>query len=147
MKSTPPQAPDGDSGALWDAARDHVRAILRNVAVEAQVGLHPWEQHPERPTRLLVTVEMFAHLAPSARRPAAGPREAILDYDPVRAAIRSWPTRPHTPYLEDLAEDLIAVCFGNAAVEACRVTIVKPDIFNEADAAGVEIYRRRGAPG
>lgn len=128
------------AGAVWDASRDYVRAILRNVVVDVQVGLHPWEQHPERPTRLVVNVDMYAPLAPHR---AATTRENMLDYDPVRRAILAWLGRPHVPFLEDLVEELIAVCFENPLVQACRVSVVKPDIFNEADAAGIEIYRRR----
>jgi len=30
-------------------------------------------------------------------------------------------------------------------VDACRVSIMKLDIFNEAEAAGVEVYRTRAA--
>ena len=40
-------------------------------------------------------------------------------------------------------EELVALCFRDARVEACRVSIVKPDIFNEAGGAGVEVYRVR----
>jgi len=109
---------------------------LRDIATEAQVGLHPWEQHPERPTRLVVNVELFAgRLAPGE----------FLDYDPVRRAIRAWPGRPHTPLLETLAEELVALCFADARVQSCRVSVEKPDIFNEAAAAGVEIFRIRSA--
>ncbi len=118
---------------IWDAKADHVRTFLKDVQTEAQIGLHPWERHPERPTRLVVNVEMFAHGA------------AFLDYDPVRTAIRAWPGRPHTDLLETLAEELVAVCFADPLVEACRVSVVKPDIFNEAGAAGVEFYRLRPA--
>jgi len=125
----------------WDPARDHVRVVLRDVEVEARVGLHPWERHPERPTRLLVTVEMFAHLDAGA-----GAADRFIDYDPVRDAIRRWPARPHTPLLETLAEELVALAFANSRVEACRVAIVKPDIFNEAAAAGIELYRVRPTP-
>ena len=128
------------AGMVWDASRDYVRATLRNVAVDVQVGLHPWEQHPERPTRLIVNVDMYA---PLGRRGVATTRENMLDYDPVRSAILAWRGRPHVPFLEDLVEELITVCFANPLVEACRVSVVKPDIFNEADAAGIEIYRRR----
>ena len=128
------------AGLVWDASRDYVRATLRNVAVDVQVGLHPWEQHPERPTRLIVNVDMYA---PLGRRGVATTRENMLDYDPVRSAILAWRGRPHVPFLEDLVEELITVCFANPLVEACRVSVVKPDIFNEADAAGIEIYRRR----
>ncbi len=121
---------------LWDASRSHVKVVLRDVVVETQVGLHPWEQHPERPTRLLVNVEMYAHT--EAMRPGE-----FIDYDPIRAALKTWPTRPHTPLLEQLVEEVVTLCFGNPAVEACRVSIIKPDIFNEVGGAGIEVYRLR----
>jgi dihydroneopterin aldolase len=134
------QLQQGDgAGLVWDASRDHIRAMLRNVVVEVQVGLHPWEQHPERPTRLVVNVDMFAPLGPRG----GTSRDNMLDYDPVRSAIQGWRGRPHVPFLEDLVEELITVCFANPLVQACRVSVVKPDIFNEVDAAGIEIYRRR----
>jgi len=114
--------------------RDHVRVFLRDVVTEAQVGLHPWERHAERPTRLLVNVEMFAGRLPPG---------TFLDYDRVREAIRAWPARPHTPLLETLAEELVALCLEDARVTACRVCVAKPDIFNDATAAGVELFRTR----
>ncbi len=128
----------GSDGAapLWDSARDYIRVMLRNVEVDAHVGLHPWEQHPQRPTRLLVNVEMFAPAA-------ADLSNSIIDYDPIREAIKTWPARPHTPLLETFAEEVVGLCFDIVWVEACRVSIVKPDIFNEAAGAGVELYRRR----
>ena len=126
---------------LWDATRSYVKVLLRDVLVEAQVGLHPWEQHPERPTRLLVNVEMYAHTDGKL----AGEAYGIIDYDPIRQALKAWPGRPHTLLLEDLAEELVALCFGIGAVQACRVSVVKPDIFNEAGGAGVELYRLRPA--
>ena len=128
-------------GALWDPTRSHVKVVLRDVEVDAHVGLHPWEQHPERPTRLLVNVEMYAH----TEGKVAGEAHGIIDYDPVRSALKAWPTRPHTPLLEDLVEEVVGLCFGIRAVEACRVSVVKPDIFNEAAGAGIEVYRVRPA--
>ncbi len=125
---------------LWDSARSHVKVMLRDVQVEVQVGLHPWEQHPERPTRLLVNVEMYAH---SEGKGVGGDPNGFIDYDPIRAALRGWPNRPHTPLLEDLVEELVALCFGIHVVEACRVSVLKPDIFNEAAGAGIEVYRVR----
>ncbi len=116
---------------LWTPEADYVKAILKNVQTEASIGLHPWERHPERPSKLIVNVEMFAQ------------GTVFLDYDPVRAAIKAWPGRAHTDLLETLAEEIVAVCFANARVEACRVSVVKPDIFNEAGGAGIEFYRVR----
>ncbi len=120
---------------LWDTQRSYIRIVLRDVQTEARIGLHPWERHPERPTRLIVNVEMFAH-APASET-------AFIDYDTLRHAIRGWPARPHTDLLETLVDELVGLCFADARVEACRVSVVKPDIFNEAAAAGVEVYRLR----
>jgi dihydroneopterin aldolase len=125
----------------WNPNASHVRAVLRDIVTEARVGLHPWEQHPERPTRLIVNVEMFAPLAGSLTDETA---DTILDYDPVRDALKAWPGRPHTPLLETLLQELVDLCFRNPRVRACRVSIMKPDIFNEAAAAGVEVFKVRG---
>ena len=126
--------------ALWDASADYIRVALNDVEVEAHVGLHPWERHPERPSRLLINVEMYAHLG---RGPVGGHTKPVIDYDRVRNGLRGWTSRPHTPLLETLAEEVVALCFGDPAVEACRVSVVKPDVFNDAAGAGVEIYRVR----
>ena len=44
---------------------------------------------------------------------------------------------------EELLEELAALCFQDARVKACKVSLVKPDIYNEASGAGVELYRVR----
>jgi dihydroneopterin aldolase len=117
-----------------------IRVILRDIETEAHVGLHPWERHPERPTRLIVNVEMFA---PLTRPLSEETPETIIDYDPVRTALKAWPSRPHTPLLETLLHELVTLCFRDPRVSACRVSIMKPDIFNEAGGAGVEVYQVR----
>jgi dihydroneopterin aldolase len=128
--------------ARWDPYRSHIRVVLRDVEVQASVGLHAWERHPERPTRLVVNVEMFA----ATEGPVDGGGTAgIIDYDVVRSAIAAWRGRPHVELLETLVEELVAVCLGLRAVQACRVSVVKPDIFNDAAAAGVEVFRVKGA--
>jgi dihydroneopterin aldolase len=128
------------SDPAWDFGRSHIRVVLRDVTVQASVGLHPWERHAERPSRLIVNVEMFAYTGgPVDGAGAAG----IIDYDRVRHAIVAWQGRPHTDLLETLVEELVALCLGIAGVQACRVSVVKPDIFNEAAAVGVEVFRVR----
>lgn len=126
--------------ALWDASRDYVRILLDNIRTEARVGLHPWEKFAERPNPLRVRIELFAH------SPRPETEAVFMDYDPLRAALKAWPTRPHTDLLETLAEELVALCFTLPRVEACRVSVQKTAIFNEIDAVGVELYRRRPGP-
>jgi dihydroneopterin aldolase len=135
-----PNAQTGDA-AGFDPSADHQRVFLRDIEVAVKVGVHPWEKHPERPSRLLVSVELFAALGDRGTHTGA----SLIDYDRIRDAIRTWPTRPHVAYLETLAEEAVALCFENARVVACRVTIAKPDIFNDVAAVGVEMFRRRPA--
>jgi dihydroneopterin aldolase len=127
----------GDEGLPTTLARSHLRVVLKDVMTEAHIGLHPWEQHRERPSRLLVNVEMFAPLSTGLDQEGSG---GIVDYDHVRQAIRGWPSRPHTPLLETFLNELVDLCFENARVEACRVSVMKPDIFNEVATAGVEAF-------
>lgn len=122
-----------------DIGQDYLRVVLRDVTTEAHVGLHAWERHPDRPTRLIVNVEMFTPLDPARAAASYG----LMDYDPIRLVLKSWPGRPHTDLLETLADELVALCFANPVVHACRVSVMKPDIFNEAAAAGIEIFRSR----
>jgi 7,8-dihydroneopterin aldolase/epimerase/oxygenase len=122
------------------SARDHVRVVIADAIVERRCGLHPWERHSERPNRLKITVEMFAPLP-------AGPMAAgtYIDYDRIREYLRTFPSLPHTDLLEEIAEEIVAKCFEDGRVDACRVAVLKPDIFNEAEAAGIEVFRTRAS--
>ena len=141
MKTLTADNSRGGGSDPWNGSRDYIRVMLRDLVTEAQVGLHPWERHRERPTRLVVNIEMFAAL----HGPAAEAAQDLIDYDPIRDELKAWPSRPHTDLLETLVDELVGLCFRHPAVLACRVSVMKPDIFNEAAAAGVEVYRRREA--
>jgi dihydroneopterin aldolase len=117
---------------------DRVEVRLRNVIVEARCGLHPWEQHPERPNRLSINVTLFASL-----RTRRLEQFGYIDYDSIRDFLRQFPARPHTALLETLLDEIVAKCFVDDRVDACRVSVMKLDIFNETEAAGVEVYRTR----
>ncbi|MDB5977426.1 MAG: hypothetical protein JWR07_4186 [Nevskia sp.] len=118
---------------------DYICARLQRIEVEVQVGLHSWELHPEKPTRLWVDVELYALNPP--RRPAG--LYEVIDYDRVRNYVRAWERKAHTPLLETLAEELVEFGFEDDRVDAVRVSLLKPDIFNETRGAGVELFRRR----
>jgi dihydroneopterin aldolase len=114
----------------------HVRVVMKDVSLALRIGLHPWEH--EAPQRVIVNVELFA----------AGPRyimedNPILDYDPIYKAVKEWPARPHTLYIETFLRELLDLAFADPRVDAARVSLVKPDIFPEAAAVGVEAYLTR----
>jgi 7,8-dihydroneopterin aldolase/epimerase/oxygenase len=117
--------------------QDHLIVRLKNVVVETRCGIHPWEQHPERPNKLSIDISLFAGL--EHRRLAAF---GFIDYDHIRDFLRQFPDRPHTPLLETLLDEIVDKCFADDRVEACHVSITKLNIFNEAQ-PGVEVYRTR----
>jgi dihydroneopterin aldolase len=118
--------------------QDHIIVRLKNVVVEAACGVHPWERHPERPNRLSIDVTLFARL-PHRRLQEFG----YIDYDQIRDFLKQFPHRPHTELLETLVDEIVDKCFADERVDACRVSIMKLSIFNEVEAAGVEVYRTR----
>ncbi len=119
------------------AQSDHVIVRLKNVVVETSCGIHPWEQHPERPNKLSIDVTLFAKLE-HRRLEQFG----YIDYDGIRDFLRQFPNRAHTPLLETLLDEIVEKCFADERVDACRVSIVKLNIFNEAQPS-VEVYRTR----
>lgn len=122
----------------WRDRPEYQAAILQDVEVNVRCGLHPWEQHPERPNRLLISVELYSSKAFNA----AGSVD-YLNYDRVRDELLSWSSLPHTPLLETLLERLTTFVFEDPLVDAARLRILKPDIFNETRSAGVEWFRKR----
>lgn len=125
---------------------DRARALLAGVEVNVRCGLHAWERHPERPNRLKVDVEMHSAWPVPTVAADGSPLPGYVDYDRVRDFILAWRDRPdHVDLLETLLTELSDFVFEDAAVDACRVRIVKPDIFAETREVGVEIFRRRPA--
>jgi dihydroneopterin aldolase len=136
MKKTPTAVP---APAPWSAENGYVRMMIRDLVTEVRLGLHPWERHPEKPQRIVVNVELYA--APQSQKYEHV--SAVVDYDYIRNALRKWPRRKHTVFIETLLDELVTLCFRDKRVMAARVSIFKPDIYNEAAGAGVEVYRLR----
>ena len=123
---------------MWDPERSFECVALRDVAVQVFLGAFPEERAAPQPVR--VDVELYRHRS----RALEGGLEACLNYDRVfRYLIESWPKRPHTDLLEELAEDLIRFCLGDERVEACRVILRKPAIYVGRAVPALEVYRRR----
>ena len=124
----------------WTGQHGYARMIVRDLVTYVRLGLHAHERHPDKPQRIIVNVEMFgdgkSHLQGEGLA-------SVIDYDPIHTAIQDWPQRPHVFLIETLLEELIVLCFRDPRVRACKVSIVKPDIYDAAAAAGVEIYRVR----
>ena len=52
-------APARNRGTQCCWTRDHLRVALRNFVTDMPLRLRPWEQYPERPTRLVINVDLY----------------------------------------------------------------------------------------
>jgi dihydroneopterin aldolase len=116
----------------------YTKLVLRKVEVTTRIGLAAWER--ERPQRLVVNVELYASSSDYLRTVDAN---TIIDYCPVYDRIQSWRTRAHTDLIETLVSDLLDACFGHPEVIACKVSVTKPDVFDQAEGAGAETFVQR----
>jgi dihydroneopterin aldolase len=123
---------------VWDPLASHECLALRDVRVRVRVGVHAREH--ESPQLLSVDVELYRH---RGRFVGAGLADC-LDYDRIHDHLRLvWPARPHTELLESLAEDLVGQCLADPRVEACRVTIRKPEVYPGTATPELVVYRMR----
>jgi len=118
----------------------HVKIIVKDMSVDVRIGLHPHEQEGERSQRIIVNVELFAKLGGYLEDVS---RDSIIDYDHIYCGIKEWAARPHTLLIETYLNELLALCFRDERVQSCRVSVTKPDVFEEVEAAGVEVFVKR----
>jgi dihydroneopterin aldolase len=110
------------------------RIMLDSLEVMADIGFHEFEVG--NPQRLLVTVELWLEeLDP----PDDEDHQSAWNYDYLRTEV----IRIATERRYNLQETLVHAIFQRVAayrgVKALRVKSVKPDIYEDAKAVGVEI--------
>lgn len=118
---------------------NYEKISLRDVEIRMVLGIAEWEKTPGRTQRVIVNIDLFRSGAPVSKT-----IDDAMDYDRVyRYVTETWPTRPHTDLIETLASDLAAVCLEDAKVEACRVHIRKPDVYQGRGHSEIEVVRTR----
>lgn len=115
-----------------------VKVFLKNMELDVRIGLHDHEIG--RTQRVHVSVELYACCKTYLNNAT---RESIIDYSHIYEALKSWAQRPHVLLIETYISDLMAICFADQRVQAVRVAITKPDIFPEAETAGVAVFMHR----
>jgi dihydroneopterin aldolase len=128
------------SAWLLDPRLAHCRRIfLREVLLDANIGIHDFERKGAQ--RLVINVDLFVPLAVST--PRHDRIAEVLDYDFVRLAIRRRIEQGHINLQETLVDDIAQALLAHPGVTAVRVASEKPDVYEDVEAVGVEIFRFR----
>jgi dihydroneopterin aldolase len=117
------------------------RIFLRNVEMQANIGIHDFERAASQ--RIFVNVDLYVSLV--ATTPSHDKIGEVLDYDFVHAAIRERIARGHINLQETLCDDLARVLLAHPLAHAVRVSTEKPDVYPDCEAVGVEVFLFKSA--
>ncbi len=126
------------SGAIACARRGLAHIFVRDLTLEANLGVHDFEKL--KPQRVIINVDLTVR---ERNEPLEDNIHKVVSYEKVVDHIRQVVASGHVHLVETLAEMIAAECLSNPYVLAARVRVEKPDIFPEAASVGVEIERRR----
>jgi dihydroneopterin aldolase len=123
---------------IADAARAIRHVFVRDLLLEAHIGVYAHEQGRTQPIRVNVdlTVSEAAHSDKLAN---------VVCYEEVVNDIKAIVASGHLNLVETLAERVAAACLKDERVTVARVRIEKLAAIPEAASVGVEIERARAA--
>lgn len=125
-----------------DAVRQLRRVFVRDLEVQARLGVHPHEK--AAPQRVLIGIELAVADDAAPHGVGADDLRRVVDYAEVVAIARGAVAGPHTLLVETLAERIAVAALGDPRVRQVRVSVAKPDAFQDTASVGVEIERCRG---
>ena len=112
------------------------RIFLRNCEVSTRIGIHDYEK--KGPQRLIINADLYIPLAIST--PLDDELKEVVDYSFIREAIDCLVSRSHINLQETLCDELAQLLLAHPGVRAVRVTTEKPDVYDNAESVGVEVF-------
>lgn len=110
-----------------------LRLLVRDVAVEAEIGVNPEELFGPQP--LLISLEVT--VVPPAD-PSRDDLSCVVDYARCLTYLHEEAGRQRLRLLETLAHRIAVRCFDDLRVESVRVIITKPSLLPGTAAVGVD---------
>jgi dihydroneopterin aldolase len=115
------------------------RLFLRNYEVPVKIGVHDFEK--KRAQRLLINVDLYIPLVLST--PVNDQLAEVVDYSFIRDTLFERTSKGHINLQETLCDDVAKMLLTHPHVHAVRVSSEKPDVYEDCDSIGVEVFRFR----
>lgn len=121
--------------------------FVRDLVLEASVGVHPHERQAAQRIRLNIDLGVEDDGARALSRQAVGRDDLsrVVDYEAIAAAARAIVSSGHVMLVETLAERIAEACLLDRRVRLARVRVEKLDAIVGAGSVGIEIERRSQA--
>ncbi|MFP3945098.1 MAG: dihydroneopterin aldolase [Alphaproteobacteria bacterium] len=130
--------PDPGPARFAHAGRSVRHVFIRDLALEAHIGVHRHEQGRTQPIR--VNVDLAVAEGPDR---TADRLKEVVNYETLAGRIRAIVARGHVKLVETLAEYVAQACLEDERVLSARVRIEKLAALAGAASVGVEIERTR----
>lgn len=121
---------------IADAATKIRHVFIRDLALQASIGVHDFEQ--DAPQRIRLNLDLAVWEKPG---PLADDLANVVCYERITNDVRALINRGHVNLVETLAEDIADLCLALDLVRSVRVRVEKLDVFADAASVGVEIER------
>lgn len=131
-----PERPNIHALRIADAARGIRHVFVRDLELDAEIGVHKHEKGRRQPIRINVDLSVADDGKPLSDRLAN-----VVDYERVVDGIRKIIATGHVKLVESLADRIAALCLEDRRVDKVRVRIEKLKAFADARSVGVEIER------
>ena len=114
------------------------RVFISNLKLTGLIGIYPAEKI--EPQSILINVSV-KYRASVPQGEAAS--EQVVCYQQIVRSIEKIIYKRHILFVENLAEEIAALCLEDVRVSEVTVRVEKPDAIAEAASVGVEIIRQR----
>lgn len=136
MDSTRPET----QAAAIAASRNHQSILVRDLTLEASIGVHSHEQKRTQPILINIEVEIA-----ESRAPMSGAIADAYCYERLIERITSLVGSRHYNLVETLAEDIAGTALNHPLAGNARVRVEKLSAIENAGGVGVEILRFKTA--
>lgn len=114
------------------------RILLEDLALSCHIGL----SDEERAVAQTLLVSMVLELTPTL--PQQDAIDEVVNYADLVEGLRKIARERPVKLLETLVQSMVPLAFADARVQQARITLRKPDIFDDAAAVGVTFDFTRG---
>ena len=123
---------------LADAENGVRHVFVRDLVVQAEIGVHRHEKRRRQPVRINIDLTVKESSQPLDDRVGN-----VVDYETLVEGVRALLEAGHINLVETLAEKIAGLALFDNRVLSARVRVEKLQVMKDAESVGVEIERRR----